>query len=215
MPLDALWQEIILRSQPFPAARIKAIFAREGEGPYTPTTSRAYVSLSILPHEPKNFPLGSPQRLTRFPVQFLVETPWSAYKTLSSLGYVQAAAYAAIQRCGDALLLSAHGYLAETSRANLFFWTGEKLCTPSLQTGCIAGVFRQQVLRLARQLGIPTEEGLYSLDALLNAQEAFTTNVIQGIVPVLGIQATGISFRTGPGSIAHLLAQHLQAELLS
>ncbi len=210
-PVEAVMETLAQLAGPFPRARAKILLQRTGEGPYTPTTALASYSLYVGPLPTESpFPLGKPQRLVRYPVQFLTHTPWSAYKTLSALGYVQAAHYAQQQRCDDALLLSAEGYLAETSRANIFFWDGQKLYTPALRTGCVAGILRQVVLRVARQLGLPTEEGLYPLSALQQAQELFTTNVIQGLCPVIGLHGEGLTFRTGPGTITHTIAQALK-----
>ncbi len=213
LTLEALFQEAARLAEGIPAGRLRLVVYRDGAGSYTPPSHEAVIEMGLQAEATRPFPLSPAQRLVRYPVAFLVQTPWSAYKTLSSLGYIQAAAYAQAQRCGDALLLSVQGHLAETSRANLFFWDGKKLCTPSLRTGCVAGILRQQALQLARTLGLPTEEGLYPYEALLEAQEVFTTNVMQGFTPVLGIYGTGVSFRTGPDSLAAHLAEALSRQL--
>lgn len=214
LPVERIFEEIQKLHLPYGSIRAKVVLVRQGEGTYAPPSTQAYLQIGIGPLAGHPFPLGRPQRLVRFPVPFLVSTPWSPYKTLSSLGYVQAAAYAQAHRCEDALLLSAEGYLAETSRANLFFWDGKVLRTPSLRTGCIAGVLRTSIFRLCRSLGIPLEEGTYPPEILLNMREVFTTNVIQGIVPVLGLQGEGTSFQTGEDTLAAELARHLSQILL-
>lgn len=209
-PVDAVMEALAQLAGPFPRARAKILLQRTGEGPYMPTTALASYSLYIGPLPTESpFPLGKPQRLVRYPVQFLTHTPWSAYKTLSAIGYVQAAHFAQHWRCDDALLLSVEGFLAETGRANIFFWDGQTLRTPALRSGCVAGIMRQVVLRTARQLGIPTEEGLYPPSDLAAAKELFTTNVIQGLSSVIGLHGEGYSFRTGPDSLAAYLVQAL------
>ncbi|MCS6895962.1 MAG: aminotransferase class IV [Bacteroidia bacterium] len=194
------------------SARVKVVLLRAGEGAYAPPTTETLLRVYVTPLSEGNFPLGSPQRVTIFPTAFTTPTPWSAYKTLSAIGYVQAAAYAQSQGCADAIILSASGHISETSRANLFFWDGENLHTPALRSGCIRGIFRGRVLQIARQLNISVKEGLYPPEMLMTAQEAFTTNVIQGIVPILGIREMGKTFRTGSTSQAELIARALSKE---
>jgi 4-amino-4-deoxychorismate lyase len=84
----------------------------------------------------------------------------------------------------EGLFTDIQGHLAEGIVSNLFFFTEERLCTPSLNTGILPGITRAYVMRLAEQTGINTEEGLYTWDDLLAAEEVFITNSIQEIVPV-------------------------------
>ncbi|MCS7297142.1 MAG: aminotransferase class IV [Bacteroidia bacterium] len=209
LPPQFLIGEIHRLAQAYPEARLKLLLYRIGEGAYTPSTSHSHLRLCITPLSETPFPLGPPQLAVRFPVNFIVPTPWSPYKTLSALGYVQAASYAQARGCHEAILVSAGGLLSETSRANLFFWDGKVLRTPALGTGCIAGICRLQVIRTAHRLGIPVEEGFYPPDALLSAVESFTTNVVQGIVPLLELRDVRRTFHVGERSIAAHIAKHL------
>ncbi|MEN3041348.1 MAG: aminotransferase class IV [Bacteroidia bacterium] len=214
LPIENLRTSLEFHAKAYPAARMKVILLRAGGGTYTPPTSEALLTLHVVPVSESDFPLGAPQRVTIFPTGFTTPTPWSAYKTLSAIGYIQAAAYAQAQGCADAIVLSTLGHLAETSRANLFFWDGETLHTPALRSGCIRGILRNKVIQIAQQLNISIKEGLYPIEALLEAKEAFTTNVIQGIVPILGIREVGKTFRTGKESQAALIAYTLRERLL-
>lgn len=212
-PVEALAQQVQALARPFERARLKLIVQRAGEGTYTPPSTAGEVWAFLQPLADAPFPLGQAQRVVVFPTPFLTYTPWSRYKTLSALGYVQAAAFAQAHRCDDALVLSTEGNIAETTRANLFFWDGAVLRTPSLRSGCIAGILRAHILRLAPTLGLPTEEGTYSIETLSTASEVFTTNVIQGIRPVLGVIGQKTSFRTGSDTLAAQLARLLSQEL--
>jgi len=194
-------------------ARLKLILYRSGEGTYAPPTAEGHIRVGITELPPTPFPLGKPQRVVIFPTRFTVSTPWSGYKLLSAIGYVQAAAYAHAQAAEDAIVLSTEGYIAETSRANLFFWDGEKLCTPALRTGCVRGIMRAQVLQAAKELQLPVVEGLFPPQTLLEAHEAFTTNAIQGIVPILGIRDAGKTYKTGDNTYAAALSQILWRKL--
>lgn len=213
--LPCSWADIIKQAHFMaarcPYGRLKVLVIRAGEGAYTPPTQEAllWLSLQQVPENP-HYPLGPEQRLVLYPYARLVESPWSRFKTLSALPYVQAARYAAKKGFTDAILLSAEGYLAETSRANLFWYDGKYLYTPPLSTGAVQGILRGQILASARQLHIPAQESLAMPEALLTAQEVFTTNVIQGIAPVKQVKLSDRFERSYP---APELLPHLASQL--
>ena len=76
------------------------------------------------------------------------------------------------------------GYVAEGIVSNLFFVKNDTLYTPSLDTGILPGITRAHVLNLAQQLQLPTQDGLYRWEDLVEADEVFLVNSIQEIVPV-------------------------------
>ncbi|MDQ6420698.1 aminotransferase class IV [Paenibacillus sp. LHD-117] len=84
----------------------------------------------------------------------------------------------------EGLMLSREGWLAEGIVSNLFFLRDGTVCTPSIATGILPGVTRARVLELAQESGCKVEEGLYSWEELLEADEVWLTNSIQELVPV-------------------------------
>lgn len=84
----------------------------------------------------------------------------------------------------EGLQLTAQGWLAEGIVSNVFFVRNGKCYTPGTDTGILPGITRAMVLELAAVLGVPTEEGRYTWDELMTADEVFLTNSIQEIVPV-------------------------------
>jgi branched-chain amino acid aminotransferase len=62
----------------------------------------------------------------------------------------------------------------------------KKLYTPSLNEGCIGGVMRQVVMRLAIENGIELIEAQVNPDILNEADEVFITNAAKGIQWVMG-----------------------------
>jgi 4-amino-4-deoxychorismate lyase len=92
----------------------------------------------------------------------------------------------------EGLFLTRDGFIAEGIVSNLFWVAGGRLYTPSLDTGILNGVTRQQVLKLAEQLSLPAEEGLYNLEAVMKADEVFVTNSVQEIVPVCEINGQAV-----------------------
>lgn len=91
----------------------------------------------------------------------------------------------------EGLQLTAQGWLAEGIVSNVFFVRNGKIYTPDTETGILPGITRAMVLELAAEQGIPTEEGRYTWDELLAADEVFLTNSIQELVPVTELAEPG------------------------
>ncbi len=94
----------------------------------------------------------------------------------------------------EGLMLTSRGEIAEGIVSNLFFVKDNRLHTPSLDTGILPGITRAHVMELAGRIGVPVEEGLYSWENLLAADEIFLTNSIQEIVPVTRLLAEDHSY---------------------
>jgi 4-amino-4-deoxychorismate lyase len=111
----------------------------------------------------------------------------------------------------EGLMRTREGWLAEGIVSNVFFAKDGVIRTPSLDTGILPGITRAVVLELAGSLGMLTEEGLYTWEDLLDADEAWLTNSVQELVPVTRL-ASGMGTavlsggRIGPVSEALLAA---------
>lgn len=102
---------------------------------------------------------------------------WDArFKTVSYLTRAQALKMAATP---EVILLNEHGEVASASGCNLFWRRGDRLFTPAHETGCRQGVVRGFVLERRE-----AEEGRFSLNDLLAADEIFLTNSMKGIVSI-------------------------------
>ncbi|VEF48918.1 4-amino-4-deoxychorismate lyase [Bacillus freudenreichii] len=97
----------------------------------------------------------------------------------------------------EGIFLSEDGFLAEGVTSNLFWVNGGRLLTPAIETGILNGITRQFILRLATELGIRTEEGLYKWVELSEADEIFFTNSIQEIVPVNAFEGKSLPGKDG------------------
>ncbi|MCM8792007.1 MAG: aminotransferase class IV [Candidatus Omnitrophica bacterium] len=87
----------------------------------------------------------------------------------------------------EAVILNSDGYIAEASRSNVFFVKENKIFTPSLECGCLEGITRQVVMDIAKKHNLKVKKGSYTLDDLLKADEAFLTNSLMGIMPLVYI----------------------------
>ena len=89
----------------------------------------------------------------------------------------------------EAVLLNADLHVAECATANIFCVRQSRVWTPSPSAGILSGVTRGVVLALARDAGLPVEESLFGLDALLEAEEVFVTNSVIGLCPARSVDA--------------------------
>lgn len=105
----------------------------------------------------------------------------SNYKTCSSLIYTLAGMHAAENKLDDCLLLNCNDNIVDSISSNVFFVSDETVLTPSLSSGCVDGVMRRIVLQIFKKENIAFTEKSASVNNLLNADELFLTNAIQGI----------------------------------
>lgn len=101
----------------------------------------------------------------------------------------------------EGLMLTREGWLAEGIVSNLFFVRQDRvICTPSIDTGILPGITRGYVLEQAELAGLQTEQGLYTWDDLLGAEEVWLTGSVQELVPVTKLtDASGASKIVGGG----------------
>jgi branched-subunit amino acid aminotransferase/4-amino-4-deoxychorismate lyase len=89
-------------------------------------------------------------------------------------------------------MLNSRGYVAEGSRSNIFLIKGKELLTPSLESGCLNGVTRGVILDLSKKYNIRSQEGNYTLKDLSQADEAFFTNSLIGVMPLVSLERGAI-----------------------
>jgi branched-chain amino acid aminotransferase/4-amino-4-deoxychorismate lyase len=92
-------------------------------------------------------------------------------KTISAIQYVLAGIEMKKLELDDIILLNNSGYLAETHSSNLFWIKDDVIFTPSLSSGCIAGIMRAHLIS---QYSV--KEVLASPSVLNFADAVFTTN---------------------------------------
>ena len=106
---------------------------------------------------------------------------FSHIKTNNFLPYAMAAIWAKENKLDDAIILNNYGRVAEATIANIFLVNDGKIKTPALTEGCIQGVMRRYLIECIKKENIPFEETAISTDTLLEANELFITNAVQGI----------------------------------
>jgi branched-subunit amino acid aminotransferase/4-amino-4-deoxychorismate lyase len=179
--------ELARRNKIGPNARFRLTVFRDSGGLYSPDSNKmAYVLESQSMDESqytfnnKGLIIDVYDELTK-PVNIL-----SNLKTCNSLIYVLAGVFKNQHKLDEVMILNQHGFLCESISSNVFVVYDSKLYTPSLNEGCIGGVMRQVVMRLAIENGIELIEAQVNPDILNEADEVFITNAAKGIQWVMG-----------------------------
>jgi len=84
----------------------------------------------------------------------------------------------------EAVILNNRGYITEATRSNIFFVKSKAIYTPSIGCGCLKGVTRDVVFDLARKGKKEISEGSFVIGDLIEAEEAFLTNSLIGVMPL-------------------------------
>lgn len=105
----------------------------------------------------------------------------SQIKTTNNIPYVLAGIYKRENNLDDCMVLNDNDRIVEAISSNIFLYKNNNLYTPSLDEGCIDGVMRRQILKIAKELKINVFEGMVNGNMLLQADELFLTNAIKGI----------------------------------
>ena len=111
--------------------------------------------------------------------------PFASHK---SMNYgARRLAHAAAREAGfdDALLLDDADAVLEATTANLFVRFRDGWRTPALDGGVLAGTARDRVLAQGAELGV--QQTTIAHASLAGAEEAFATNSVVGVLPVLAI----------------------------
>jgi len=114
-------------------------------------------------------------------------TRYSNIKSMDYLCFRRAFKEAEGQGFDEAILLNNRGKITEGSRTNVFCIKGGTLYTPAVKYGCLNGITRQIVLQCARQLKIPSRVTIVSPLKLIRSDEAFVTNSLIGVVPLIAV----------------------------
>jgi branched-chain amino acid aminotransferase len=120
------------------------------------------------------------------------ENPLVGLKTTSRADYVFARVEAREAGADDALFLTTDGFLSEATSANLFVVRGDELATPSLACAILPGTTRDWILRWAEGVGLRTNEAWLTTRDLAEADEAFLSSSVAGILPVTRFAAQPI-----------------------
>lgn len=143
--------------------------------------------------------LKKPFRLTIAPFRVDQDNPFRKIKTLSFIIEMTSRKRVYASRYDDGILLNRKGNVAETTSANIFWVKNGVLYTPPISAGCLEGMVRKHILKLAEKNGISAKIKDTNLANFLKADEIFVTSSIKLIVPVSAVTTERVyKYKTGP-----------------
>jgi len=139
----------------------------------------------------------------------------AGHKTLNYWPSLLNLQLAAMQHCGESLLLTPSALVAGGCVSNIFVVNGGTLFTPVARgeegeqdepSAVLPGITRSAIFKLADELGIGTSQKSLTLDDVLVADEVFLTNSSWGVLPVVGLLASVLD-KGNPAEQAHPIGE--------
>ena len=179
--------ELIRRNKIGANARIRLSVFRDSEGLYSPTGNKLGYAIEVN----KIFETDYTTNNKGLIVDLYDEIPkpvnkLSNLKTSNSLIYVLAGVFKTQNSLDEALIINQNGFLCESMSSNVFVVFNNEIYTPALTEGCIAGVMRQVVMKIAKENNLVITEAQINPAILEQADEVFLTNASKGIQWVMG-----------------------------
>ena len=189
--IKAKIKELLLYNKIDSGGRVKIYFFRSGLGTYLPVTNEISFIIECFHLENNLYQLNKKGFLVDIFYDYQKQiNNLSAFKTSNSLLYVLASIYANDNDLNDTLILNEKKYIIESSNSNIFLFLKDSIITPALNSGCIAGIMREEIIKIINFLDIKIIERDITLEDLMNSKEIFLTNVISGINWVGGYKKT-------------------------
>ncbi len=106
----------------------------------------------------------------------------------------------------EAIFANTVGHLCEGTGSNIFIERAGRLITPTLASGCLAGITRELVLETAAAAGITIDEFDVGIDALSTTTEAFLTSSTRDVQPIATVNGIALAAAPGPMTLAIIAA---------
>ena len=180
---------LITRNRIYGDCRVRLTVFRADGGLYTPESNKPHFLIETTPLSTKGYELNEKGLLVDvYTEERKSESGFSPFKTGNSLLFVMAGLHKSRSGLNDVLITNTKGKIIEALASNLFWIKENVFYTPLRSSGCVDGVMRRQVLLLLKQNGYEVQELVGATkELLLDADEIFITNAIQGIQWVVGL----------------------------
>ncbi|MBP6556722.1 MAG: aminotransferase class IV [Flavobacterium sp.] len=168
------------------SARVRLTVFRNEGGLYSPTDHSVsfVIQASELPN--KLYVIANNSFEVDLYKDFVVTKQLlSTLKTNNKIIQITASIFAQENQLDSCLLINEDKNVIEATNGNLFMLLNNQLTTPPISEGCLNGIMRKQILKLAKELdNVEVIEKEISPFDLQKADELFITNVIVGIQPI-------------------------------
>ncbi len=162
--------------------RIRLSIVRQDGGLYTPTSNDIDYLIETTVIEDVEYELNETGlKMDVFKDHFKPKGLLSNIKSTNCLIYTVAGIFARENELDDVVLINEDKHVVESVSSNVFLIKGDKLITPTIGSGCLRGVIRKNILKIASKAGLEVEERDFSPFEIQRADEMFLTNAIKGI----------------------------------
>ncbi|ETK32684.1 aminotransferase class IV [Microbispora sp. ATCC PTA-5024] len=182
----------------WPLARIRITYT-SGPGPLGSDRGGAGSNTIVIVGEQAPFPAAADVAVVPWP-----RNERGALAGVKSTSYgdnAKALAYAKERGGAEAIFENLAGDLCEGTGSNIFIVTGGRLITPTLASGCLAGITRALTLEW-----YGGEEADVPISALYEAEEAFLTSTTRDIQPIRAVNGVVLPAAPGPVTLAAMKA---------
>lgn len=131
-------------------------------------------------------------------------------KSLNYLNNVMAKIEANLAGVSEAILLNSEGYVTECTGDNIFIVKNGEVITPPPFLGILEGVTRNTILEIAKKLGYPASEKVFTRHDIYVADECFLSGTAAEVVPVVKVDGRVIGEDGKPGEISRALVKEFR-----
>lgn len=178
------------KNRVFGSARVRVTVFRKEGGLYAPTNNEIGMIMQTDALDQDFYPYNSKGLVvdlytdTRKPINVL-----SPIKGCNALLYVLASTHMQQNGLDDCILINDQNRIVEATSSNLFALTGNNLITPPISDGCVSGVMRSIIIKLAPKLKLNVIDNQpIEPSELLNMDELFLTNAVKGVQWIVGLR---------------------------
>lgn len=201
----------VLRANSLQDARLRiTMSAGEGEAAPQPPTSAPTTFITASQYVPDQALHVGGARAVFSALRRSNRSLPARLKTTCYLDNLIARREAQAKGADEALFLNEQGKLCEGSTSNIFLVSGETLITPSLHSGILAGITREAVIEVARAQNLEVVEREVSPEELAAADEAFLTNSLIELLPMVEVEGKPIGSGR-PGDVTQRLSERYRA----
>ncbi|RSD24854.1 branched-chain-amino-acid transaminase [Mesobacillus subterraneus] len=134
-------------------------------------------------------------------------------KSLNYLNNILVRIEANLAGVSEALMLNDQGYVAEGSADNVFIVKNGTILTPPGYVGALEGITRNVIMEIARDLGFPMREEVFTRHDVYVADEVFLTGTAAEVIAV--VKVDGRTIGTGePGPCTNKLLEEFRKTVM-
>ena len=203
--VDQCMQLIQAQEVNSPAWRLRLTVFRDSGGRYTPDHNRVAFVICCEPLSQDIFL----DQVTKYKVDLYKDHYIQAgmlpnLKTNNKILNIIGSIFAKENDLDNCILVNDNKEVVEALQSNLFLLFGQEIHTPPLTSGCLDGIIRKQIIRMAKELDLTLKERVINPFDLQKADELWLTNTIQGIRAVTNYRRKSYHSQIYPKAVALL-----------